>query len=248
MSDTNDNNNDTLRKKAKTNKIIYRNILDTPFSFKWPRIETDLNIRILDNLLKVLDPVGQYRRSLSAKVKGKSIMNKPLILSEMRLLLGINGVTRHLEKVIKYQRQHANKTEVDTDNDKVLTPVIFICRRDIKPLQLCTHLLSMSVLSGIKLVPLPLNAEKTLAKTLNLSKVSCLLIELSSNYTSVEEEALRVCLHEVSLTQASWPINPSLPVHYNNTCIKILETSSNIKQKKIKPKSYTTKSGTTASK
>ncbi|CAO3635667.1 unnamed protein product [Cunninghamella echinulata] len=158
-------------------------------------------------------------------------MNKPLILSEMRLLFGINSVTRHLEKVIKYQRQHANKMEVDINNDEDLTPVIFICRRDIKPLQLCTHLLSMSVLTGIKLVPLPLNAEKALAKTLNLSKVSCLLIELSSNYTSVEEEALRVCLHEVSLAQASWSTNP-LSVHYNNTCIKILETVSNVKQKK----------------
>lgn len=192
-----------------------------------------------------MDPVGQYRRSLSAKVKGKSIMNKPLILSEMRLLLGINSVTRHLEKVIKYQR-HTNKTEVDINSDKGLTPVIFICRRDIKPLQLCIHLLSMSVLSGIKLVPLPLNAEKALAKTLNLSKASCLLIELSSNYTSVEEEALRVCLHEVPLTQASWPTNPLLPVHYNNTCIKILETSSNIKQKKITPEPHTTKSVITA--
>lgn len=126
--------------------------------------------------------------------------------------------------------------EVYRNNGEDLIPVLFVCRRDIKPLQLCTHLLTMSALAGIKLVPLPLNAEKTLSKILYLSKVSCLLIKLSSNNTSVEEEALRVCLHEVSLIQTPWLTNPSLPIHYNSTHIKILETVSNIKPKKVESK------------
>ncbi|CAO3636705.1 unnamed protein product [Cunninghamella blakesleeana] len=218
MLTANDNSNYVLRKNAKTNKITYRNILDISHSFKWPRIQTELSKRILDNLLKVLEPVGQYRQSLSSKIEAKSLATKPTILTEMQLIYGINSVTRYLEKTIQHQRQYTNKMEICKDNDKDLIPVLFVCRRDIKPLQLCTHLLTMSALAGIKLVPLPLDTEKTLSKVLYLPKTSCLLVKLSSKSMSIEEESLSVCLHEVSLVQTSWLTNP----HYQHIIIMLV--------------------------
>lgn len=59
------------------------------------------------------------------------------------------------------------------------TPVIYICKREIKPLQLCQHLLYMAALAQIKIVPMPAEAESKMSQALGIKRACVVLIEVS---------------------------------------------------------------------
>lgn len=61
------------------------------------------------------------------------------------------------------------------------TPVIYICKREIKPLQLCQHLLYMAAVAKIKLVPMPNDTESKLGLALGINKACVVLIEVRAN-------------------------------------------------------------------
>jgi ribosomal protein L7Ae-like RNA K-turn-binding protein len=103
--------------------------------------------------------------------------HQPRIMAEHRILVGINEVTKHLEQMIQ---SHHNEIKVPENmlSNKILTPAIFICRRDIKPIHLCLHLLTLAALANVKLIPLPADSEAAIAQALNLKRVSALFLEV----------------------------------------------------------------------
>jgi ribosomal protein L7Ae-like RNA K-turn-binding protein len=113
-----------------------------------------------------LEPIGKYRQKCKAHKKSKKpateAMDKPEIYD--RVHVGINQVTRYLEKYIESQSQKE--------------ALIYICKREIKPLKLCEHLLYMAAVAKVKLIPMPADSELQLGKALNLHKASVILVEV----------------------------------------------------------------------
>lgn len=88
-----------------------------------------------------------------------------------RVHVGINQVTRFMEAYI--EKKQTNTNPVDR------TPVIYICKREIKPLQLCQHLLYMAALAQIKIVPMPAEAESKMSQALGIKRACVVAVEVS---------------------------------------------------------------------
>lgn len=110
--------------------------------------------------------MGDYRKKCRALKKEKKTLPSPPDICQ-RLHVGINEVTRYLEASI------ANRSHKDTT-------VIYICKREIKPLQLCEHLLYMAALAKIKLVPMPADSECRLGTALGITRASVVLVEVNT--------------------------------------------------------------------
>src|SRR5947209_1166714 len=91
------------------------------------------------------------------KIENSSLPNPPEILSD--LVIGINEVTKHLEKSINQGNNNGDKNKkllISTipkktnDNRKYYQPlnIIFVCKYDISPSQLYSHLPIMACLDG----------------------------------------------------------------------------------------------------
>ncbi|EIE91911.1 hypothetical protein RO3G_16622 [Rhizopus delemar RA 99-880] len=133
-------------------------------------------------------------------------MDKPEIYD--RVHIGINQVTRYLEKYIESQSQK----EV----------LIYICKREIKPLKLCEHLLYMAAVAKVKLIPMPADSEQQLGKTLDLHKASVILVEAVEN----KEDSLLFDAKQVPMVEAPWLRNSigELP-KYETNYVKTIETT-----------------------
>ncbi|GAA5799169.1 hypothetical protein HPULCUR_004579 [Helicostylum pulchrum] len=203
--------NVTATEKKKT---IYKNVLGSPFIIKWPTIHTELGQTILTQLLKVLTPIGEYKTQCRAlKKEKKSDTATTLVEPDIthRTFIGINEVTRFMEHYIQ------NKDTLKPN----ATPVIYICKREIKPLQLCQHILYMAALAKVQLVPMPADSECKLGKALGMKRTSVLLIELMEN----KEESLRLIAKDIPFIEAPW-LNNALnqPAQFMHDNVKILKT------------------------
>ncbi|KAI8068831.1 hypothetical protein BDF21DRAFT_425594 [Thamnidium elegans] len=115
-----------------------------------------------------------------------------------------------------------NKGSLKTNS----TPVIYICKREIKPLQLCQHILYMAALAKVQLVPMPADSECKLGKALGMKRTSMILIELMEN----KEESLRLIAKDIPFIEAPW-LNNALnqPARFMHDNVKILKTVAPIK-------------------
>lgn len=86
-----------------------------------------------------------------------------------RIHIGINQVTRYLQKYIDNNSNNKNSQQV----------ILYVCKRDIKPTQLCQHLLYMAAVANIKLIPMPPDSESKLSNALGMTKAACILVEAS---------------------------------------------------------------------
>lgn len=98
-----------------------------------------------------------------------------------RVHIGINEVTRFMEHYIENKRSNKN---ISSDR----TPVIYICKREIKPLQLCQHLLYMAALAKAKLVPMPADSECKIGEVLGINRASVVLVEVKVVFSAVNDD------------------------------------------------------------
>ncbi|KAJ8656923.1 hypothetical protein O0I10_007257 [Lichtheimia ornata] len=209
---------ESIRSEAIARRKVYKNVIDSPFALKWPAVSSDLNESILDNLIKVLEPIGQHRRvvaeSKRKKQKGDDATTTTPAYPDIhqRVCIGINDVTKLLENAIQSKTKRPNTA-------------IFVCKRDMKPPHLCSHLLTMAPLTSTKIVSLPQGAEIKLAKALGLQRASCIAVDIVEG----KEERLRLDMDEVPIVDAPWITGDG---GYQPTNIKVLETSAPIKPKK----------------
>ncbi|KAI9481454.1 MAG: hypothetical protein EXX96DRAFT_566801 [Benjaminiella poitrasii] len=203
-------------------KTVYKSVLGSPFILKWPTIHPDLGQTILTQLSKTLEPLGEYKRACRA-IKGKKEETKTIDEPELRkrVHIGINKVTRFMETFI--ENKQANKDACQSS-----TPTIYICKREIKPLQLCQHLLYMAALANVKLVPMPADAEKQISQALGIKRSCVVLIEIIQD----KEESLRLSAKEVPSIEAPWLSNAlSNPAYYRPDNVKTLKTTTPIVKK-----------------
>lgn len=124
---------------------------------------------------RTLTPLGNYRKeckSIKKKDKKSAFAAIPKPELHDRVHVGINQVTRFMETYI--EKKQTNTNPVDK------TPVIYICKREIKPLQLCQHLLYMAALAQIKIVPMQAEAESKISQALGIKRACVVLVEVSS--------------------------------------------------------------------
>ncbi|KAL9538668.1 hypothetical protein MBANPS3_010762 [Mucor bainieri] len=204
-------------------KTVYKNVVGSPFVLKWPTIHTDLGQTTLTQLVKTLTPLGNYRKeckSIKKKDSNKSTSTTTIPKPELydRVHVGINQVTRFMETYIEKKQTNTQPT------DK--TPVIYICKREIKPLQLCQHLLYMAALAQIRIVPMPAEAESKMSQALGIKRACVVLVEIMEN----KEEALRLSAQEIPCIDAPWltsALQHQQPVvtYRSDATIKTLKTT-----------------------
>ncbi|KAG1149832.1 hypothetical protein G6F37_004463 [Rhizopus arrhizus] len=215
-------------------KPVYKTIVGSPYIIQWPKVHSELGQTILTHLLKSLEPIGKYRQKCKAHKKSKKpateTVDKPEIYD--RVHVGINQVTRYLEKYIESQSQKE--------------ALIYICKREIKPLKLCEHLLYMAAVAKVKLIPMPADSELQLGKALNLHKASVILVEAVEN----KEDSLLFDAKQVPMVEAPWLRNSKgeLP-KYETNYVKTIETTVPIvtKRKTIEEQASSNKKAKTES-
>ncbi|KAK4511966.1 uncharacterized protein ATC70_003965 [Mucor velutinosus] len=201
-------------------KTVYKNVVASPFILKWPNVHTDLGQTILTQLVKTLTPLGSYRKECkSIKKKDKKSASTAIPKPDLhdRVHVGINQVTRFMEAYI--EKKQTSTQPVDK------TPVIYICKREIKPLQLCQHLLYMAALAQIKIVPMPAEAESKMSQALGIKRACVVLAEIMEN----KEESLRLSAQEIPCIDAPWLTNAlqqqPVVVYRSDATIKTLKTT-----------------------
>lgn len=127
-----------------------------------------------------------------------SLPPPPPILS--CIVIGINDVTRHLERTInpdiktnfkrKYAQGFSDPLISTNPNNQLANPspiviqneplrMVFVCKADISPPHLCAHLPIMSSMArDVLLVPLPLGAEELISNKLGIKRTSCVGVKV----------------------------------------------------------------------
>ncbi|KAG9326801.1 hypothetical protein KVV02_005463 [Mortierella alpina] len=52
-----------MRAEAKKTRVVFKNVLDTPFNIPWPEVTSENNAIVLDVLCDLMKPIREYRRS-----------------------------------------------------------------------------------------------------------------------------------------------------------------------------------------
>lgn len=101
--------------------------------------------------------------------------------------------------------------------------MIYICKREIKPQNLCQHILYMAAIANIKLLVLPNESECKLGQALNISRASVVLVEIKEE----KEEKLRLQSKDIPFIDAPWLQNAlTQKAHFLPGNIKVLKTQA----------------------
>ncbi|KAI0931840.1 hypothetical protein AcW2_000629 [Taiwanofungus camphoratus] len=148
--------------------------------------------------------------------KSSNTLPKPVILDH--LTVGINEVTKVLERMVRSHRQTVTAgkpTNIPDSQSQSRPRLILVCRADVEPPILIEHLphlvaacnssrctLPGKAREGVWLLPLPKGAELALAEAMGLRRVSAMAI----HDTAPEFLALASLLGNVPFPTASWLI------------------------------------------
>ncbi|KAL0084166.1 hypothetical protein J3Q64DRAFT_1735989 [Phycomyces blakesleeanus] len=232
----------SIKKAQNDRRTVYKSVLDSPFILKWPAVNNDLGNKITELLLLSLEPIGHYRKAVhlikqkkSQKVEPKTDDLKPPAEPDIlnRVHVGVNQVTRLLEKLIK-DKCAGQPSATPTNTDTNAYTAVFVCKRDANPPHLCAHLLSMCALANIKIVSLPPCSEPRVALALGIRRACAIAVEIKQD----KEESLRLILQGIQPVNAPWLKSAlSAPQEYCPTNIKTFQTTAPIiaKTQKRKP-------------
>ncbi|CAO3669005.1 unnamed protein product [Umbelopsis vinacea] len=153
-------------------------------------------------LCTYVKPLGEARAERRRQRKNKVKATEQLPESPTTVT-GINAITRNLEAK-------------DPDDSDAL---VFVCRGDIDPPQLCGHFPQLCALAGRKLIQLQQGSETSLSNALGLKRVSAIQIKGSGDLW----DKLVQLTSGIPTISAPW-----LESRYMATEIKTLQTSAPI--------------------
>ncbi|KAF9333788.1 hypothetical protein BG006_003154 [Podila minutissima] len=227
-----------IRAEAKKSKVVFKNVLDTPFNVPWPEVSNDSNAIVLDVLCELLKPIKNYHHTHSAEIKKEKKSRKkeakeknkktaqegakpnpvlatistplsskstttetPLILAHA--VIGINSVTKELEKSIQNIKDHPPPS------------AIYVCKDDLSPAHLYSHIGTMvAMLPGTLLFPLTRGSEKKLAEALGMQAVGAVAIKAGSTEAT---DLVMVTSRMVEPINVSWLPKATAPVVKDKT-------------------------------
>jgi len=155
-----------LKSDEKKRRVVFRQLLDSPFNLIWKSVDQKTSDDILDVLCSLLAPLAAHRPQKTAeniRKRKKTSSEHSLIVdppsSVSSMTLGFNATTEHLESEIR-------KTSTRTMR------AVFIARGDTSSTHLYAHFpLMSSMLPNVRLVSLAKGAETRLRETLKLRRV-----------------------------------------------------------------------------
>ncbi|KAI8072426.1 hypothetical protein BC940DRAFT_140959 [Gongronella butleri] len=157
-----------------------------------PKTQQGQSEKILDHLIELLS----CREAQKTKMKAQSLRCEDSLKegSKQQLRIGINSVTKRLEAKL---RGAALDSTVS---------IIFVCRRDMLPQQICSHLLLMAAMTQAKLVQLPQQSEQKLSTVLGMkaAQLSVILLELSMDDLEPRTSLLRLAVEDIPFIDAPW--------------------------------------------
>ncbi|KAG0365004.1 hypothetical protein BC939DRAFT_504237 [Gamsiella multidivaricata] len=228
-----------MRAEAKKTKVVFKNVLDTPFNIPWPEVTSEDNTIVLDVLCDLLKPIRELHnthhnrssikpkqeKSGKASKKASSDSNStassgpnpalasmneetpksssaPQSLPPPEILrstvIGINAITKALER------------SIDNISSHPAPSAIFICKGDLVPAHLYSHLGPMvAMLPGTVLFPFLRGSERKLSEALGMPAVGAVAIKAGSK----EAEGLIMILGRiVEPIMVSWLPKVTSPV------------------------------------
>ncbi|KAI3635298.1 hypothetical protein MIR68_006864 [Amoeboaphelidium protococcarum] len=211
----------TLRQKSQ--RQVVKQFLESPFSYKWNFMNEQDEIIMMEEICRLLLPVGEYRRSLKQQLKQQPShlpevkAEKPAVME--RLIFGINAITKHLERVI----------QDDQSGNKVPILAIFVCYADIKPQHLFDHLPTLCHFQGnVFLVPLRQGSEQKIAQACGFRRLAAFAADVN-----IDNDLLRQQLKQYATTVTIPHLN-SEPALLSKRVIDVVVTRKDMREPRSK--------------
>ncbi|KAG0039429.1 hypothetical protein BGZ82_008284 [Podila clonocystis] len=219
-----------IRAEAKKSKVVFKNVLDTPFNVTWllkpiksyhhthsAEINNEKKSKKKEAKQKIKKTAqeGATPNHALASTKTPSIASKPTTTETPAILahavIGINSVTKELEKSIQNIKDHPPPS------------AIYVCKGDLSPAHLYSHIGTMvAMLPGTLLFPLTRGSEKMLAEALGLQAVGAVAIKAGSAEAT---DLVMVTGRMVEPINVSWLPKATAPVVNDKTPVTTKPTT-----------------------
>ncbi|KIW96170.1 uncharacterized protein Z519_03237 [Cladophialophora bantiana CBS 173.52] len=228
-----------MDKQNKTPTTTTVHALSLPYPEpQWPTISPDTEQALLQLLLRLLQPIGEFRRDQVARSKGKGRAGKvnktqedslPEWMPDIydHLTVGFNSTVRRLESLARGRKPQLLSQHTDADllgHSRANLFVVFICRQNFPdvmtsslPLLIAT---SAPKVARARLVEWSSQAEEKLAQALHQPRVGVLGIEEGAPGT---ENLLRCVRETVDAVDVPWLDQTSTPI-YQSVNIQTVES------------------------
>ncbi|KAF9317923.1 hypothetical protein BG003_000152 [Podila horticola] len=260
-----------IRAEAKKSKVVFKNVLDTPFNVPWPDVSNENNTIVLDVLCELLKPIKSYHQTHSAEInKEKKSMKKeakekstmaaqegtkpnPALATTTTPSLASKPTTSETPSILAHTVIGINSVtkelEKSIQNIKGHPPpsAIYVCKGDLSPAHLYSHIGTMvAMLPGTLLFPLTRGSEKKLAEALGMQAVGAVAIKAGSAEAT---DLVMVTSRMVEPINVSWLPKATAPVLKDKTPVTAkpatAPTGSATSSTSELPSSTPNKSGTT---
>ncbi|GJJ70600.1 ribonuclease P/MRP protein subunit POP3 [Entomortierella parvispora] len=193
-----------LRSEAKKSKIVYKNVLDTPFNIPWPEVTAEDSATILDALCELLEPIGAHRDQCRTDASKNERSRKKIRPGKPNTALASpNHDGTNTTQMILTSEFSKSSTEMKTDAPSIMQSIsiginsvtktlersvqdvvkfpppsaIFLCKGDLAPSHLYSHLGPMvAMVPTTLLFPLHKGSEQRLSKALGMKAVGAVAV------------------------------------------------------------------------
>ncbi|KAG0377227.1 hypothetical protein BGX24_006471 [Mortierella sp. AD032] len=218
-----------MRGEAKKTKVVFKNVLDTPFNIKWPEVTSDNNTIVLDTVCEMVKPMRDYHNIRSkqdakpVKKSKKSAEKEAARSASSKPSTALATTTEPLSGSIAAELTSTpppvilkstilginaiTKALERSIQDLAAHPpptAIIICKGDLIPSHLYAHLGPMiAMLPGVLLFPLLKGSERRLSEAVGLPAVGALAIR-STEGSREAEDLVMLLRGMVEPMTASW--------------------------------------------
>ncbi|KAF9356300.1 hypothetical protein BGX26_005448 [Mortierella sp. AD094] len=204
-----------MRTEAKKTRVVFKNVLDTPFNIPWPEVTSENNAIVLDVLCDLLKPIREYHNAHPKKdslTTSKVKKTKKALADDSQSKPNPALATTNHDSTAT--ESNSQPTSVSTPPPAILSSIIiginavtkslersiqnlashpppsavFLCKGDLAPSHLYSHLGPMiAMLPGVKLFPLLRGSEKKLSEALGMQAVGALAIKAGGGAKEAED-------------------------------------------------------------
>ncbi|KAF9167546.1 hypothetical protein BGX21_000075 [Mortierella sp. AD011] len=244
-----------MRTEAKKTRVVFKNVLDTPFNIPWPEVTSENNAIVLDVLCDMLKPIREYHNACPKKgslTTPKVKKTKKTLPDDSQPKLNPALATTNHDSIVP--ESNLQPTSISTPPPAILNSIIiginsvtkslersiqdlashpppsavFLCKGDLAPSHLYSHLGPMvAMLPGVKLFPLLRASEKRLSEALGMQAVGALAVKAGGG-TKEAEDLIMILERVVDPINVSWLPKVKPPAAVTISSTKGTETKKDV--------------------
>ncbi|KAF9998290.1 hypothetical protein BGZ80_003948 [Entomortierella chlamydospora] len=244
-----------MRTEAKKTRVVFKNILDTPFNIPWPEVTSENNAIVLDVLCDMLKPIREYHNARPKKdslTTPKVKKTKKTLADDSQSKPNPALATTNHDSISP--ESNSQPTSISTPPPAILNSIIiginsvtkslersiqdlasypppsavFLCKGDLAPSHLYSHLGPMvAMLPGVKLFPFLRASEKRLSEALGMQAVGALAIKTEGG-TKEAEDLIMILERLVDPINVSWLPKVKPPAAATTASAKEAATEKNV--------------------